>query len=103
MNGRWQRIVVKVGTSTLTGGGDRLDPPRMVDLVRQISELRGTRRRRGAGHLGCATGRARPAGADAGRERTIPLKQMLAAVGQGRLMHLWEQYLISMGSSWPKC
>ena len=87
----WHRIVVKVGTSTLTAGTPRLSPPRMVSLVRQLAALR-------------------PAGRDvvlvssgaqqAGRERlgypqeskSIPFKQMLAAVGQGRLMHLWEQY-----------
>ena len=36
----WQRVVVKVGTSTLTAGSGRLNPPRMVDLVRQLSDLR---------------------------------------------------------------
>lgn len=87
----WQRIVVKVGTSTLTAGGNRLSPPRMVDLVRQIKRLR----EHGADVVLVSSGAQQ-----AGRERlgnppgqkTIPFKQMLAAVGQGRLMHLWEQY-----------
>jgi glutamate 5-kinase len=86
-----RRLVVKVGTSTLTAGSARLEPPRMVDLVRQIHELR----RQGA-HVVLVTSGAQ----QAGRERlgypetirSIPFKQMLAAVGQGRLMHLWEQY-----------
>lgn len=89
--GPWQRLVVKVGTSTLTAGGGRLSPPRMVDLVRQIKALR----ERGADVVLVSSGAQQ-----AGRERlghpqgrkTIPFKQMLAAVGQGRLMHLWEQY-----------
>ena len=35
-----QRIVVKLGTSTLTDGTPNLSQPRMVDLVRQMSLLR---------------------------------------------------------------
>jgi len=86
-----RRVVVKVGTSTLTAGSGRLYPPRMVDLVRQISVLRA----RGA-EVVLVTSGAQQAGRErlgAPREdKTIPFKQMLAAVGQGRLMHLWEQY-----------
>ncbi len=89
--GRWRRVVVKVGTSTLTAGTDRLSPPRMVDLARQIDILR----RAGAAVVLVTSGAQQ-----AGREhlgfprlqKSIPFKQMLAAVGQGRLMRLWEQY-----------
>ncbi len=88
---RWRRVVVKVGTSTLTASSGRLCPPRMVDLVRQVAALR----ERGVEVVLVSSGAQQ-----AGRERlgypkenkTIPFKQMLAAVGQGRLMHLWEQY-----------
>lgn len=87
----WRRVVVKVGTSTLTASSGRLHAPRMVDLVRQIAALRERRTE----VLVVSSGAQQ-----AGRERlgyprehkTIPFKQMLAAVGQGRLMHLWEQY-----------
>jgi glutamate 5-kinase len=91
VNTPWRRIVIKVGTSTLTAGTGRLNPPRMVDLVRQISTL-------------CAQGAevvlVTSGAQQAGRERLgplsegqhIPTKQMLAAVGQARLMHLWEEY-----------
>jgi len=34
-----KRIVMKIGTSTLTGGGERLLLAQVVDLARQISEL----------------------------------------------------------------
>jgi glutamate 5-kinase len=86
-----RRVVVKVGTSTLTAGSARLNPPRMVDLVRQLHGLR----QQGAQVVLVTSGAQQ-----AGRERlsfpetvkSIPFKQMLAAVGQGRLMHLWEQY-----------
>ena len=87
----WQRVVVKVGTSTLTAGSNRLSPPRMVDLVRQIAELR---------EAGAALVLVTSGAQQAGRERlgypkeakSIPYKQMLAAVGQGRIMQMWEQY-----------
>ena len=87
----WRRAVVKVGTSTLTAQSDRLNPPQMVDLVRQFTVLR----RAGAQVVLVTSGAQQ-----AGRERlgyphgpkSIPFRQMLAAVGQGRLMHLWEQY-----------
>ena len=35
----YQRIVVKLGTSTLTAGTSRLSPPRLVDLARQMAHL----------------------------------------------------------------
>jgi glutamate 5-kinase len=88
---RRRRIVVKVGTSTLTSGSGRLSPPRMIDLVRQIAELRA-----GGAEVILVTSGAQQAGrerlAQQSEQPTIPFKQMLAAVGQGRLMHLWEQY-----------
>ncbi|MCE5257530.1 MAG: glutamate 5-kinase [Chloroflexi bacterium] len=87
----WRRVIVKVGTSTLTAGSGKLNPPRMLELVRQIAVLRG-----GGADVVLVTSGAQ----QAGRERLgalcegqhIPTKQMLAAVGQGRLMHLWEEY-----------
>lgn len=90
-NPPWRRVVIKVGTSTLTAGTGRLNPPRMVDLVRQISALRA----QGTDVVLVSSGAQQ-----AGRERLgplsegkhIPTKQMLAAVGQARLMHLWEEY-----------
>ncbi|MHB9031528.1 MAG: glutamate 5-kinase [Anaerolineae bacterium] len=88
---RWHSIVVKVGTSTLTAGTGKLNPPRMLELVRQIGVLR-----TGGADVVLVTSGAQ----QAGRERLgalcegqhIPTKQMLAAVGQVRLMHLWEEY-----------
>ncbi len=86
-----RRVVIKVGTSTLTAGSGRLNPPRMIDLVRQLSSLR---------NAGVDVVLVSSGAQQAGRERlgypqerkSIPFKQMLAAVGQGRLMHLWEEY-----------
>ncbi len=85
-----RRIVVKFGTSVLTGGTRQLDRARMVDLVRQCHELR----ERGVELTLCTSGAIA-----AGQERlgfqerptSLPEKQMLAAVGQSRLMEIWEQ------------
>src|SRR5690606_10350606 len=87
--GMYRRVVVKIGTSVLTGGGPRLDRARMVDLVRQCAELHD----RGHDVIVCTSGAIA-----AGRERlgfpevsnTVASKQMLAAVGQSRLMLVWE-------------
>jgi glutamate 5-kinase len=83
-------IVVKLGTSTLTAGTSQLSPSRMVELVRQMAALH---------NQGCKVVLVSSGAIAAGREclafprlpRDIPAKQMLAAVGQPRLMALYEQ------------
>jgi glutamate 5-kinase len=83
-------IVVKLGTSTLTAGTSALSAARMVELVRQMAELH---------QQGCKVVLVSSGAIAAGRERLgfrqlpkdIPAKQMLAAVGQPRLMALYEQ------------
>ena len=123
-----KRLVVKVGTNTLTGGEDRLARPAMQGVARQIARLvrdghqvalvssgaivagrqalsvgrdgkaasaRGEEDANdGEGHpnAGAALGtpaprRSAPASA---RMRDIPFKQVLAAVGQTRLMQMWD-------------
>jgi glutamate 5-kinase len=85
-----RRVVVKVGTSVLTGGTRNLDGTRMRDVAEQCCTLR----ERGVEVTLCSSGAIA-----AGRERmgirkqplSVPTKQMLAAVGQSRLMELWEQ------------
>lgn len=85
-----QRIVIKVGTSTLTAGQQHLSMPLMVELVRQIAMLRQS----GRDVILVSSG-----GIAAGRElmlhpqlpHYLPAKQMLAAVGQPRLMALYTQ------------
>jgi len=86
------RIVIKFGTSTLTDGTPQLALPLLIEFARQISHLLT------AGHQLVVVS----SGAIAvGRERLgfpqlpkdIPAKQMLAAVGQSRLMSIYEQIL----------
>jgi glutamate 5-kinase len=86
----FKRIVVKLGTSTLTGGTQFLSPPRILDIVRQIAAVQ----RNGQEILLVSSG-AMAAGKEALNfpqlPKQIPAKQMLAAVGQPRLMNLYTQ------------
>ncbi len=87
----YQRIVVKIGTSVLTRGTPHLDHPHMVELVRQCAHLH----RAGKEVIICtsgaiAVGRARLNFPDL--PPTLNHKQMLAAVGQSRLMQFYERY-----------
>jgi glutamate 5-kinase len=87
----YQRIVTKLGTSVLTGGTPYLDRPHMVELTRQCAVLHG----QGKEIILCSSGAIA-----FGRERlgfpelapTLSNKQMLAAVGQSRLMQMWERF-----------
>ena len=95
-----KRVVVKLGTSVLTGGTDCLFRPNIINLIRQCAALQA----RGHEIIICSSG----AGA-AGREqlnhpklpRTLITKQMVAAVGQSRLMRMWADlfdiYSINVG------
>lgn len=85
-----QTLVVKLGTSVLTGGSLRLNKARIVELVRQCAQIHAE------GHRIIIVTSGAIA---AGREHlnypelpaTIASKQLLAAVGQSRLIQLWEQ------------
>ena len=87
----YKRIVVKLGTSVLTGGGRDLDRPHLVELVRQCAELHR------AGHEVIITssgarqmGRARLGFPE--WSNNIINQQLFAAVGQPRLMLMWERF-----------
>ena len=85
-----QRIVIKIGTSTLTGGSKNLNMPRITALAQQISALMDQGRQVVLVSSGAiAVGRERLG--NPGLPKTIPGKQMLAAVGQPRLMAVYEQ------------
>ncbi|WP_210795091.1 glutamate 5-kinase [Pseudoalteromonas ostreae] len=92
---RAQVIVVKLGTSVLTGGTDKLDKAHMVELVRQCCELKKQ------GHQVVLVSSGAVA---AGREqllkpcgRSLIDKQMLAAIGQGQLIHIWQSLFALYG------
>ena len=89
-NKKQQTVVVKLGTSVLTGGTKQLDRARIVELIRQCSYLHQT------GHKVIIVTSGAIA---AGREylnypnlpNTVATKQLLASVGQSKLIQLWEQ------------
>ncbi len=84
------RIVAKFGTKLLTGGGDRLNQAIMSSLVAQVAQLHQQGREIIVVSSGAiASGRYK---LGLTREvRGIPFKQVLASVGQGRLMYAYEQ------------
>ena len=85
-----QRIVVKVGTSTLTHDSGNLDLRSMEHLVRTLSDLSGM------GHeiILVTSGAIAVGPAKLGlseRPRELRMKQATAAVGQCRMMHLYDK------------
>ena len=87
---RYRRIVVKAGTNVLTGGGDSLHHEIIASLVEQLAVVH----KQGV-EVALVTSGAVAAGRHAigaGRSRDdIPFRQVLAAIGQGRLMQTYEQ------------
>ncbi|MDO4315325.1 MAG: glutamate 5-kinase [Oscillospiraceae bacterium] len=85
-----QRVVVKVGTSTLTHDSGSLDLRSMEHLVRVLSDLHG------AGHEvilvtsgAIAVGTSRLGLPE--RPKELRMKQAAAAVGQCRMMHIYDK------------
>jgi len=86
----YHRIVVKFGTSLLTGGSDRLNQDIMSHLVTQVAKLH----EQGLEPIIVSSGAIASGRHKLGLTRKvkgIPFKQVLASVGQGRLMNVYEQ------------
>ncbi len=89
-NPTYHRVVVKFGTSLLTGKSDHLNPDIMSDLVGQLARLHG----QGAEVIVVSSGAIASGRYKLGlgkKDRTVPFKQVLASVGQSRLMSTYEQ------------
>lgn len=90
------RIVVKVGTSTLTYSSGLLNLKQLEKLIRQLADLHNSGREvflvtsgavgAGSGILGLR-----------GRPRSIPERQAAAAVGQGLLMQVYSKIFAEYG------
>ena len=91
-----QRIVVKLGTSLLTGGGEHLDLGKMAALVAQVARLHDSGTELIIVSSGAiAAGRSRLGLAqDRG---DIPYRQVLAAVGQSVLMNTYDRLFSEHG------
>jgi glutamate 5-kinase len=86
-----QRVVVKLGTSTVTGEGGGLSAERVAPLVRSMSALREAGRQLvlvSSGAVGLGAGRL---GLHRSRLNDLATRQAAAAVGQSLLMHAYEQ------------
>ncbi|WP_425060639.1 Glutamate 5-kinase [Sporomusa carbonis] len=85
-----KRIVVKVGTSTLTHATGKLNLLRIEKLARELSDLANQGKQ-----IILVTSGAVGAGMDRlglkEKPKTIPEKQAAAAVGQGILLHIYEK------------
>lgn len=93
---RYRRLVVKLGTNLVTTGDGCLDLENMASLVDQVSRLH----QQGL-EINLVSSGAIAAGRDKlGLDREhkdIPWRQVMAAVGQGRLMHTYEQLFARHG------
>jgi len=91
-----RRIVVKVGTSTLTHETGNLNLARMELLVRELVDLRNQGR-----EILLVTSAAQGAGMGRlnipERPKEISARQALAAIGQGILMHIYEKFFGEYG------
>lgn len=86
------RVVIKVGTNVLRAGTERIHRPRLIDLARQIAALSNDGHEPVLVSSGAIfTGRELLGMGKPSQRKEIPYKQMLAAVGQGRLMALYQQ------------
>ena len=86
----YKRIVLKFGTSLLTSGTKQLNPDIMSKLVAQVARLR----EQGEEILIVSSGAIASGRHKLGitkRLKGIPYKQVLASVGQSRLMYTYEQ------------
>ena len=87
----YRKIVVKLGTGVLTKGTRFLNQPQMVELTRQVASLHHQDKQIIVCSSGAqAAGRARLGFPDL--PDTLSSRQMLAAVGQSRLMLMWERF-----------
>ncbi|HEY8391923.1 MAG TPA: glutamate 5-kinase [Capillibacterium sp.] len=91
-----QKIVVKIGTSSITYPSGRLNLTNMEHVVRQCADLHNAGKEvvlvssgavgAGVGELGLA-----------GKPRTIPERQAVAAVGQSFLMQVYNRLFLQYG------
>ena len=91
----FKRIVIKLGTSSINYANGKTNLFQVECLVRQMADLANQGNEvvlvtsgavgAGAGKLGVV------------RSKSIPLKQALAAVGQGVLMHIYEKLFAEYG------
>lgn len=91
-----KRLVVKVGSSSITHSTGRLNLSQLEKLSRQLSDLHNQGIEVAlvsSGAIGAGIGKL----GLSRRPRSIPEKQAVAAVGQGMLMHMYEKFFGEYG------
>ncbi len=92
-----RRLVVKIGTSTLTHSTGKLNLKRIEVLARTLSDLKNEGRQIvlvSSGAVGAGVARI-----GNGRPHSTPEKQALAAVGQSELMNLYSRFFTEFGQT----
>jgi glutamate 5-kinase len=93
-----RRIVVKVGTSTLTHANGQLNLGRIERIVRELADLNNQELEVilvSSGAIGIGATRMGIKKVP----RTMPQKQALAAIGQGALLHIYEKIFAEYGQT----
>lgn len=91
-----KRVVVKIGSSTLTYENFRMNLRRVEALVRILSDLKNSGKEVVLVSSGAQSAGVAKMGMDH-RPRTIEEKQALAAVGQSELMRMYEHFFSMFG------
>lgn len=91
-----RRIVVKIGTSTLTYENGRLNIRRIETLVRVLSDIKNSGKEVVLVSSGAVSAGASRLGLEM-KARTTEEKQALAAVGQAELMRMYERMFAQYG------
>jgi glutamate 5-kinase len=93
---QYKRIVIKLGTNLITGGSGRLDLSVMSGLAAQVAELH-----RNGHEIILVSSGAVAAGRELlgikSKRKDIPFKQVMASVGQNRLMNIYYGLFLEHG------
>lgn len=91
-----ETVVIKVGTSSITGGGNSVFEGFMDSVAEQVKKLKDMGKRvlivsSGAIGVGLAAMEAKP------KPKEVPIRQAAASVGQGILMQKWNESFQKQG------
>ena len=95
-----KKIVIKIGSSTLTAGTNRISYGKIEDLARQITQLREKYQIIIVSSGAIATARQV---IDIHQFKNIDNKQALAAIGQPKLMRIYDEVFESFGLQVAQC
>ena len=93
----YRKLVIKLGTNVLTGGTDRIDLDAMATVAGQVVQLREAGARVVLVSSGAIAAGREAIGAVPGRRRSVANLQVLAAIGQSRLMQAYDRLFAPHG------